>query len=165
MTPRSTIDRASGVALLPCFWPKAENLRGLGTASPSAGHREETSGVMKIAFVAFEGAGEEAREREYVDAYTREHPDASVVQRVIATSALSAGTRKSVNASREIVGTSHFAPNQSARTPGGSLKAEGLGDGSGAPMEDHRQASLDAATRRMSRCVYGGHGEEWPILL
>jgi len=64
---------------------------------------------MKIAFVAFEGAGEEAREREYVDAYTREHPDASVVQRVIATSALSAGTRKAVNASREMVGTAHSA--------------------------------------------------------
>jgi outer membrane protein len=32
---------------------------------------------------------------------------------------------------------------------GGSVKAEGLGDGSVAPAEDHRQAALDAATQQL----------------
>jgi radical SAM protein with 4Fe4S-binding SPASM domain len=36
---------------------------------------------------------------------------------------------------------------QSRTSPGGSVKAEGLGDGSASHGEGHRQASLDAATR------------------
>jgi ATP-dependent helicase/nuclease subunit A len=36
---------------------------------------------------------------------------------------------------------------EEAKTPGGSVKAEGLGDGSSPSQEDHRQAALDDATR------------------
>jgi hypothetical protein len=34
---------------------------------------------------------------------------------------------------------------------GGSVKAEGLGDGSPVSVEGHRQAALDAATRSRSQ--------------
>ena len=40
-------------------------------------------------------------------------------------------------------------------TPGGSVKAEGLGDGSAAFGEGHRQASLDAATRARHQSTRG----------
>jgi len=36
-----------------------------------------------------------------------------------------------------------------AKSPGGSVKAEGLGDGSSVSAKDHRQAALDAATHRI----------------
>ncbi len=39
--------------------------------------------------------------------------------------------------------------------PGGSVKAEGLGDGSSISREGHRQAALDAATRRSHPAVIG----------
>ncbi len=42
-----------------------------------------------------------------------------------------------------------------AKTPGGSVKAEGLGDGSSPSQEDHRQAALDAATREGLALING----------
>ncbi len=43
--------------------------------------------------------------------------------------------------------------NRTGRAPGGSVKAEGLGDGSAASAQSHRQAALDAATRARAKAV------------
>jgi hypothetical protein len=53
-------------------------------------------------------------------------------------------------ASGELAFLAREVPPFAARryTVGGSVKAEGLGDGSSASTQDHRQAALDAATRR-----------------